>query len=70
MTTTEYVQSILDERQDDTVSENIREELAYETAQLLSGSFTYRLYGALWADFYDLEAINKHLELKNSNNKT
>jgi hypothetical protein len=44
------------------LSENIYEDLAYEAAQLLSGSFTYLLYRALWADFYDLEAINKHLE--------
>ena len=62
MTTTEFVQHIIDKKKEDIVSKNIRDDVAYETAQLLSGSFTYLLYGALWADFYDLEAINKHIE--------
>jgi primase-polymerase (primpol)-like protein len=48
MTTTEFIKNIIDEKQEDTVSENIHEDLAYEAAQLLSGSFTYLLYGALW----------------------
>ena len=62
MTVTEYIQNIIEEKQEDTVSNSICEDSAYETAQLLSGTFTYQLYGALWTDFYDLEFINKHLE--------
>ena len=45
MTTVEYVQNIIYEKQGDTASKNIREESANESAQLLSGSFIIPLYG-------------------------
>jgi hypothetical protein len=57
MTITEYVQNIIDENQNGTVSENVQEDSAIETAQLLSGSFIYPLYGALWTEFYEMDSI-------------
>ena len=38
------------------------EAAAYEAAQLVSGSFTYLLYEALWLNDFDLESITEHLE--------
>jgi hypothetical protein len=38
------------------------EAVAYEAAQLISGSFTYQLYSVLWANFFDMETITGHLE--------
>ena len=62
MTTVEYTQHIIYEKQESIATKNINEEAIYETAQLLSGSFIYPLYGALWVEFYDLNSISKHLE--------
>ena len=61
MNTTEFVQHIIDEKQEGQISKNICEVSAYETAQLLSGSFTYPLYSAIWKEFYDLDSITAHL---------
>jgi hypothetical protein len=38
------------------------EAAAYEVAQLLSGSFVYPLYEALWVNFFDLDTATQHLE--------
>jgi len=61
MNATEYVQEILDKEQEETSTENICEDSAYETALLLSGSFIYSLYGALWVEHYDMDTICKKL---------
>ncbi|MCL2427589.1 MAG: hypothetical protein FWD05_14800 [Oscillospiraceae bacterium] len=67
MNTTEYVQHIIDEKQYNQIPMNICNASTYETAQLLSGSFTYMLYNVLWTEFYNMDSITEHLEVLYSN---
>ena len=62
MTTTEYVQSVLQIKKDAPSLQAIDETAAYAAAQLISGSFTYSLYEELWTNFFDMEATTDHLE--------
>jgi hypothetical protein len=62
MTTTEYVQSVLQIKKDAPSPKEIDEASAYSAAQLISGSFTYPLFEELWANFFDMESITDHLE--------
>lgn len=62
MTTTEYIHSVLQIKKDAPSTQTIDEAAIYEAAQLISGSFTYSLYGELWKYFFDMEAITEHLE--------
>jgi hypothetical protein len=62
MTTTEYIQSVLQIKKDTPSLQSIDEAPAYEAAQLISGSFTYPLYEELWANFFDMDAVTEHLE--------
>ena len=62
MTTTEYIHSILQIKNDTPLSQPIDEVAAFEAAQLISGSLTYPLYEELWANFFDMEAVTEHLE--------
>jgi len=69
MNTTEFVQHIIEERNEDTDMKIYCEASAKETAQLMSESFIYPLYGAAWTAFYDMETITQHLnELHDSRN--
>jgi len=45
-----------------TPSEVAWESVAFEAAQMVSGSFTYRLYESLWLSDNPIEAITSHLE--------
>lgn len=62
MTTTEYAQTVLQEKKDTQSIQTKDESFAYEAAQLISGSFTGPLYEALWVNFYDMDAVTQHLE--------
>jgi len=62
MTATEYAQSVLQVKTEATFPKAVDETAAYEAAQLISGSFTYLLYEALWMNFFDMDAITQHLE--------
>ena len=69
MTTNEYAQFVLQVKKDVILPEKVDEAAAHEIAQLLSGSFTYLLYEALWMNDFDMGTITKHLEqLYDSNN--
>jgi hypothetical protein len=65
MTTSEFIGDILEGRKE--VKEKgavaiFDEDSINEVAGLLSGSFTYLLYEALWRNAYDMETITEHLE--------
>jgi len=62
MTTTEYVQFILEVRKETPLSPPIGETAAYEAGQLISGSFMPLLYEALWVRAFDMETVTQHLE--------
>ena len=62
MTTAEYIEFVLEVKQETTPPQTIEESAAYEVAQLISGSFTYPLYETLWVNFYDMDTITQHLE--------
>jgi len=62
MTTNEYAQFILQVKKEITPPHLIDEAAAYEAAQLVSGSFTYLLYEALWMNDFDMDTITQHLE--------
>ena len=62
MTSTEYVQTILQEKKGTRVIQEKDEASAYDAAQLISGSFTSPLYETLWENFFDMDAITHHLE--------
>ena len=62
MTTTEYAQFVLQAKQEAAESPTIDEAAAVEAAHLISGSFTYLLYEALLTNFFDMDAITRHLE--------
>ena len=69
MTTNEYVQFILEVKKENLAPRTIDEAAASDAAQLISGSFIYSLYEALWMDYIDVESITQHLEsLYDSNN--
>ena len=61
MNATEYINEIINTSQDETLLESVQEDSAYEAAMLLSGSFIYPLYGALWVEHYDMDSICKKL---------
>ena len=61
MTTNEFAECILQVRKSQP-PEAKDEAAAYEAAQLVSGSFTYPLYGALWQNGFVMEDITEHLE--------
>jgi len=62
MTTYEYVEFILQSRNETSQPPKIDEAAVYETAQLVSGSFTYQLYETLWMNDFNMDAITDHLE--------
>ena len=62
MISAEYVEFILETKRKGPLPREIDEVAVYETAQLLSGDFTYLLYEALWVRGFDMEAITQHLE--------
>jgi len=62
MTTSEYVEFLIQAKRELQQTQAVDEEAAKEAARLLSGSMVYPLYGALWQYFYDMEAITEHLE--------
>jgi len=62
MTTTEYAQIILQAKQEASTTKPVDEAAALEAAQLISGEFTYLLYEALWTNFFEMDAITRHLE--------
>ena len=62
MTTSEYIQTVLQEKKGSRVIQTKDEASAYDAAQLISGSFTSPLYEVLWENFYDMDAITQHLE--------
>ena len=69
MTNHEYAQIILQVKKEPLSAKIADEKAAYEAAQLLSGSFTYLLYEALWMNDFDTDTITQHLEsLYDSNN--
>ena len=62
MTTNEYMQILFDAQgQQDEIAE-IDEVAACEVAQLVSGSFTYLLYEAVWINHIDIESVSRHIE--------
>jgi hypothetical protein len=62
MTTYEYAQFILESKNDITTRHMVDETTAYEVAQLVSGTFIFPLYEALWQNSFDMDAITDHLE--------
>ena len=62
MTTNEYVQFVLEVKQETTSPQVVEETAVYEAAQLISGSFTYSLYEALWTNHFKMDIITQHLE--------
>ena len=69
MTTSEYVQTLMEVKKDVGKSMVIDEASAFEAAQLISGSFIYPLYESLGKEEFDMPRITQHLEvLYDSNN--
>ena len=62
MTTTDYIQTVLQIKKEEDTAHSIKESVAYEAAQLISGCFTYPLYEELWKNFYEMEGVTAHLE--------
>ena len=62
MTTYEYVEFILQSRNETSQPLEVDEVAVIETAQLVSGNFTYLLYEMLWVNGFDMDAITDHLE--------
>jgi hypothetical protein len=68
MTTYEYIEYLLQVKNSEKSADGIApsgvawENTAFEAAQLVSGSFTYRLYETLWLRDLPIEAITSHLE--------
>ena len=62
MTTTEYVQFVLEAKKENFIPQTHDEAAVNEVAQLISGSFTYLLYESLWVNDFDMESITEHLE--------
>ena len=68
MTPHEYIQFVLEVKKETSVPRAVDEAAAYDAAQLISGSFTYPLYEALWRNDFDMESITQHLESLYDNN--
>ncbi|MDR1320906.1 MAG: hypothetical protein LBK56_05710 [Gracilibacteraceae bacterium] len=62
MSANEYVQFVLEVKKETSMIQSFDETAAYEVAQLLSGSFVYPLYEAVWVNFFDLGTVPQHLE--------
>ncbi|GHV18979.1 hypothetical protein FACS18949_04200 [Clostridia bacterium] len=62
MTANEYAQFVLEVKKETSSTQEIDEVTAYEAAQLISGSFTYPLYEALWINHFDIDTATQHLE--------
>ncbi|MDR2712848.1 MAG: hypothetical protein LBB91_07025 [Clostridiales bacterium] len=62
MNTYEFIENILQAKKEKLGTIAVDETSAYETAQLVSGSFIYPLYGTLWQFDFDMTAITEHLE--------
>lgn len=61
MTTNEYAEFLLQAKKEAALLPAVDESAACEAAQLLSGSFTYLLYEALWMNNFDMDTITHHL---------
>jgi len=62
MTTNEFVECLLQLKKEGQKTAIKDETAAYKAAQLISGSFVFPLYGALWQNDFDMETITEHLE--------
>jgi hypothetical protein len=62
MTTNEYIHFVLEHKKETAASNAVNEAAARETAQLISGSFIYSLFEALWVEDFDIESITQHIE--------
>jgi hypothetical protein len=62
MTTYEIIETLLQAKKEKGISEKHNDAAIFETAQLVSGSIVFPLYGALWANYFDMESTTKHLE--------
>ena len=68
MTTYEYIEYLLQVKNSEKSEDGITppgvawEKAAFEAAQLVSASFTYRFYETLWLRDFPMEAITSHLE--------
>jgi hypothetical protein len=68
MTIYEYVETLLRVKNSKILENDITppgndwESAAFEAAQLVSGSFTYRLYETFWLSGFPMEAATSHLE--------
>jgi hypothetical protein len=63
MTTYEIIETLLRANEKKEEVEKYNEVDIYETAQLISGSMVFPLYGALWTNFFDMGTITEHLEM-------
>ena len=63
MSTNEYAEFILQEKKEAILPQAVDETAAYEATQLLSGSFTYLLYEALWMNNFDMDTIRSTLTI-------
>lgn len=68
MTIYEYAEALLRVEDSKIIEDDVTplgndwESAAFEAAQLVSGSFTYRFYETLWLSDFPMEAITSHLE--------
>jgi len=62
MTTQEILETLLQAKKMEKEIETYDEAATNEVAQLMSGSFVFPLYGALWQNFLDMDTITKQLE--------
>ncbi len=63
MTTTEYIQSVLQIKKSTPSLQAQDEAAAFEAAQIICGSFIFSLYEELWANLQDIDSITEHLEI-------
>ena len=66
MTTQEIIEVLLQERGKEEIK--LYDDAIDEVAQLISGSFVFPLYGALWQNFFDMDAISEHIKEMYDNN--
>ena len=59
MTTSEFVECLMQVKREVSPAKTVDEAAANETAQLVSGSIVYPLYGTLWQYGYDMDIINE-----------
>ena len=62
MSANEFAEYILHVKKENQQAETVDESAAFEVSQLISGSFVYSLYCALWQSGFDMEALTEHLE--------